>query len=355
MLHTVHMFCKVKTDFYYALSKTLHKLSKLNESKFYSRDNGSFYCELLKDHGINLILKRIEQVDGPSYSALEVIMNPMRLLDSNEYYQLTDTKHFEDINLEFQKVFKPIKKEFGRNKQNKYFKFKLDKLESYSLKRVDFAINIETEEIEQYMGLIVRANIPDGFHQYVEYDKSSKRRKPPKGSFYISEKNKDHKPTVTVNCYNKGEQLKERNLPCNEKANKTIRFEVQCHYNKTYSITRSEGFENYGFQYILCGEVSFKTLRFYYKKTIGLGDYYSLSKAKEIIQSKRMKKEKKDGLIKILDLVNEKRGIWKARMKMENKKDFDDKIKALHKHGVNPVTIPVKWGIEYLPCLFYSA
>lgn len=352
MLHTVHMFCKIKTDFYSALYRTLLKLSKLNKVRFYDKGTAT-YCELLKDYGLNLILKRSELEDGISYSAFEIIMNPMRLLNPDDYYQLADMQHSKAIYTEFEKVFKPIKKEFNQDKRNKQLKFKLDKTDSYKFKRVDFAVNIVTEDIENYMNLIKRSNIPDSFYQETKYDKSSKRRKPFEDSFYLVGRNKANKATVTINCYHKGKQLKNKKLPCtDERAKYTIRFEVQCEYNKTYALTKSEAFGKDGFSYFLSNEVSEDNLKFYYKKTIGFGDYYTLSKAKEIIQGKRMKKEKKVALLEILDIVNEKRGIWKARKNTPDKKLFNKYIKEIHELGVNPVTIPVSWKIEHLPCLF---
>jgi len=351
MLHTVHMFCKIKTDFYSALYKTLLKLSKLNKVRFYDKGTAT-YCELFKDNGLNLILKRNEFEDGISYSAFEIIMNPTRLLNPEEYYQLADMRHSAAIYRKFEKVIELIKKEFNKDKRNKLFKFKLDKLDSYKFKRVDFAVNIETELIERYMKLIERGNIPNGFHPYTIYDKSCKRSKPAKDSFYLLGKNKAKKDTVTINYYNKGQQLKNRKLPCDKRAKHTIRLEVQCEYIKTYTLTKSEAFNKQGFLYFLSKEVSDDILRFYYNKTIGFSDYYPLSKAKEIILSTKMKQKKKNVLVGTLDLVNKKRGIWKARETVSDKKEFDKHIKEIHKCGVNPVTIPVNWKIDYLPCLF---
>jgi hypothetical protein len=67
-----------------------------------------------------------------------------------------------------------------------------------------------------------------------------------------------------------------------------------------------------------------------------------------------MRPEKKEALLEILELVNVKRGIWKARKTASDKKELDKWIKQLHEIGVNPVTIPIADGMEYLPCLFGS-
>ncbi|WP_143100981.1 hypothetical protein [Paenibacillus sp. 1_12] len=295
--------------------------------------------------------------DGISYKALEIIMNPMRLLNKNDYLQLASIEHCQSIYTAFEKALKPIKKEFKSRKCNKKLTFQLHHLDSYSFKRVDFAVNFYTEHIKLYMKLIKRANIPNGFQQYLTYRESSKRYEPTEHSFYIFRKSKSKSKhehvTLTVQCYDKGEQLKENNLPClDEDANYTIRFEVQCHYNKVFRIIKSNGLSKQGFCQFLREDISDNELHKYFKKTIGYGDYYTLSKAKEIIRRKRLHSETNEALIATLELVNSKRGIWKARETVEDMMEFDKRIKKLLELGVNPVTIPITEGVDYLPCLF---
>ncbi|WP_240417383.1 hypothetical protein [Paenibacillus periandrae] len=354
MLHTVHMFCEIDYFYYEALFNSLKKLSKSNGAKFYKEKDGTYHCHLLQKNGLILILR---QVKSSYYSGLEIIMNPIRLLYGNEndaYFLLADMKHYRAICKAFVKLFKPIKQEFERIKGNKHHKFKLHMLNSYSFKRVDFAVNIYTEHIKFYMELIKRANIPDDFHLFVKDDPASKRKKPPKDSFYIFKKDKKGKATLTINCYNKGKQLKDEQLPCDDEelAKSTIRFEVQCRYTKVYNLLKVNDSNEPDFWKLLKKQLSDNILHYYFNRTIGYGDYVPFPKAREIIRSKRMKQEKKDALIGTLELVNKKRGIWKARETVSDKKKFDKHIKELHQLGVNPVTIPLDWKIGYLPCLF---
>ncbi|MBW7476672.1 hypothetical protein K0T92_18295 [Paenibacillus oenotherae] len=346
MLHTIHLFKKINTSMYYALHRTFLKMAKANKVRFYEKHRQA-YCELLKDRGINLILTRVEFEDGLSYSAIEIIMNPMRLLNHDDFVNLAELQHSSEIKKEFTKVFEPIKKIFHQDRKNKDLKFIFHKLDSYKFKRVDLAINIETEHIEYYMKLIRRGNIPDGFIQASNYNKTSKRTKPLEDSFYLKGIKKN--ASVTINCYNKGKQLKNKKLPGAKDAKWTIRFEVQCEYNKLYPLTRNEG-NNLSF--FLSDELSEDILGFYFKKTVGFGDYYTLSNARNIIQSQEgLGQKKKDALLDTLDMVNQKRGIWKARKHVDDKKSFDTRIKALHELNVNPVTIPANWKIDHLPCL----
>ncbi|OPH60305.1 hypothetical protein BC351_17560 [Paenibacillus ferrarius] len=357
-MHTVHMFCKLNYHFYTALFKVLQELSSSNHCRFYREKDGSYHCHLLlKETGIKLILRSSENEDGISYKALEIIMNPMRLLDVNDYLQLTDIEHYQSIYAAFRKAFKPIKKKFESKRRNRSFKFNLDYLDAYCYKIVDFAVNIYTKHIKLYMKLIKRANVPNGFQQFVLYKESSKRFEPPEHNFYIFRKGKSklktNHVTLNIQCYDKGEHLKEKNLPCDdERANYTIRFEVQCHYNKVYRIIKSNALSKQGFSQFLREDISDNELHKYFKKTIGYGDYYTLSKAKELVQNKRLQPKMKEALIETLELVNDRRGIWKAKEKVSDNKEFDKRIKKLHEIGVNPVTIPIAERIDYLPCLF---
>lgn len=346
MLHTVHMFRKIDTNKYYALLGALQTLSKIHKTRFYTKQRQSYF-ELLKEHGIILILTRIEYEDGLSYSAIEIIMNPMRLLNTDDYLTLAELHHLSKIESKFKEVFEPIKKQFYKKRENKRSIFNFQNLDSYKLKRVDFAINIETEFIEYYMKLIKRSNIPNGFYQVSKYDKVSKRRKPFEDSFYLkSIKNS----SVTINCYNKGKQLKSQGLPSSELAKLTIRFEVQCKYSKIYPLGKNKINK---LSFFLNDKLSDDILEYYFKKTVGFGDYYTLQEAKNLVQSHtRIRLKKKEALLKTLEIVSKKRGVWKARKGVDDKKAFDAYIKDLHKLGINPVTIPNNWEIECLPCLF---
>jgi hypothetical protein len=357
MQHTVHMFIKLDYHVYSALFRVLLEMSRSSCSKFYLEGDRSYHCHLLKEKGLILILRYTEFEGEISYCALEIIMNPMRLIIEDEYLQLATMKHSKAIYSAFTKAFNLIKKKFESNRLNKNLKFKLHQLDSYSYKRIDFANNFYTEHIKLYMKLIKRANIPNGFQQFLKYKESSKRYEPTEHSFYLfrrsNSKSKSNRTTLTINCYDKGEQMKENNLPCeDERVEHTIRFEVQCYYNKVYRIIKSKNLCKQGYSQFLHGDISEDVLLNYFKKSVGLGDYYTLSKAKETVLSTRINQETKRGLIETLVLINDKRGVWKAKETVSDKEEFNKRIKKLNELGINPVTIPVAEGIDYLPSLF---
>jgi len=92
----------------------------------------------------------------------------------------------------------------------------------------------------------------------------------------------------------------------------------------------------------------------YFSKTIMLGDYYSLKKARKIIESKGFCPSKEKRLLDALELIATHKGIYKAREHFGDvwtKASFDRSLKELVALDINPVTIPRNWGYDYLPNL----
>ncbi|OMC75064.1 hypothetical protein BK121_03355 [Paenibacillus odorifer] len=354
MHHTVHMFYKFDYQYYSAIFTILQEICLDSHRIFFKDTDKSWQFHLLKDKGLLLILRHNEYSEGISYHALEIIMNPMRLLQEDDYYNLAESKYSKQIYKEFKRAFTPIRKKFKSKKSNKNLIFKFDNLDIYSFKRIDFAINICTDYVDLYMKLIKRADIPNGFQLYAPYDNISRRSKPPEDSFYIFRRStsKGNHVTLTINCYKKGVQMIDNALPEHELSAKTIRFEVQCRYSKVYSIIRSNGLSKQGYSQFLDEVISTKVLDTYIKKTIGYGDYYTLPKAKSIVEGTKLKLETKNALITTLEQVNEKRSIWKAKEASADQKKFIKSIKKLHEIGINPVTIPIAEKVDYLSCFF---
>jgi len=91
----------------------------------------------------------------------------------------------------------------------------------------------------------------------------------------------------------------------------------------------------------------------YFNKVVRKGDYFTLDGARWMVEAHNFRKDKEERLIYALELINECRGIAKAKSKLlgEDLKDFKRSLKDLDDILVNPVTIPREWGIDYLPNL----
>lgn len=356
MYHTIHLFYKLDYHTYSAVFRALKKQSEKEQTKVIMENEEIYRFEWLQRKGITIFMKRFIMNERISYRAIELIMNPIRLIKENDYIELADMRHASEINKAFKKAMTPLVREVQSDKQHRISKLKLAQLDAYSVKRVDFAINFHSEHAKQYMKLIRRAHIPEGFEIFQEYDPRGKRRVEAKHSFYLfkkSKRNKEH--LLTINCYNKTHHLQDQRLPCSEMEHEVIRFEIQCHYNKVYRLihNKDKKMEKHNHLQWLREDISSEILSYYYKRCIGCGDYYTLPEAKRIIaQNDLLKEKRKTVLVEILTFVNEKRGIWKARLDVTNKRKFDEAIQELHILGINPVTIPINWEIPRLPRLY---
>jgi len=254
----------------------------------------------------------------------------------------------------------------------------LGNIDLYSMSRGDYCINFHLNELnipctsEQMMTLIKMGNIPKHFKEWTKYDTTSKRQKADKNSFYLES------DSVTLNYYNKYAQLiGDKNHPCTNKedAIDLIRLEVQYGYRKLYSMLKNKVFipntteplaeidiaelynDMISYRHIaipldamLADSIAEDVIRKYFYKVIRKGDYYTLATAKRIIQSENCHPKKKDRLISALTLINQCRGIYKAKCTLQGKdlEVFKRSIKDLELIGVNPVTIPREWNVEHI-------
>lgn len=248
----------------------------------------------------------------------------------------------------------------------------LKTFDCYALKRIDYCINFYLNELipecnaELVMNLIRRGNIPSYYKEWTEYDDTAHRKKSKPDSFYLIN------PSVNINCYNKYMQLLERSRE-NEKrglsptlqatldaAKGIIRFEVQCKYHKTYTLSNrtkaSEKSLHNDYGNLLSHETCIDIISYYFKKIIKQGDWYTLHYAIRKIESHNYNIQREKRLISALQLVNQCRSLAKAKTAYqgEDLKAFKRTIKDLSELNINPVTIPKEWDINYIPNLLYT-
>lgn len=129
------------------------------------------------------------------------------------------------------------------------------------------------------MNLIKRSDIPQHYEEWMVYDYDAHRKKRRPKSFYLYSK------SVNINCYSKYLQLLNRSQENVEKryapispeiidaSRNIIRFEVQCKYHKTYSLSQQA--ENLGnnslnkYKSLLHPVKCIEIISSYYKKIIG--------------------------------------------------------------------------------------
>ena len=123
------------------------------------------------------------------------------------------------------------------------------------------------------------------------------------GSFY------SECDSVTLNFYDKFDQMQKKHnwggqyetLCC--EATDIYRLEVQCRKSKRFEIMSRYNLPDISLRGFLNEQISHDTIQYYYKTTIGYGDYYSLPAVYQRIQETRWRKSKKTRIYNWLRLI----------------------------------------------------
>ena len=319
----------------------------------YLKDDGSlgdahtnyniFFHDKLK-FGVSWALKFCNY--SPKYRFMYIIearINPKILTGTGDHSFASSEKDFEVLQISYNKLVKSISD-------------KIPLFPSYVLRRVDYCINADIEEMgypctaEEMMELIKRCDVPLSLNKGQEYSETGRRLKDYVNGFSLQ------CASYNVNCYYKHFQLMNEysDDASIESSKDVIRFEVQCSYLKTYNLKKAFKDADNCTELILSDKMSDENVTRYFSKTIMLGDYYSLNKARKIIESKEYCSSKQKRLIDVLELIATHKGIYKAREHFGDvftKAAFDRSLKELVALGINPVTIPRNWKYDYLPNL----
>jgi len=352
MVHTLELFRKISHTEYYYLDRALKTLSKKLGTTYFNDNPQNDDVKIYKCftyNGITITLRKKYLGNDITYRKIQIELNPKRLQIPGEFIEVSSQENLININKTFKKIMKELRVEY--NRLDKYApKFIFDLLEKYTVKRVDYSVNIFHEHYLKMMELIIRSDIPNKFQPFLKYDSKAKRKVMPKHSFYLTGKSK----SVIINIYSKYDQMKEdeyfKDMDIS-KAKGILRFEIQCMSQKVDNIRKLYKLKNKTFFDIATNEIAEDILVYYLERTMGLEDYHTLKLArKKVNENGSVRKKTKEEMIKLLEFVNEKRSIPKARRSFsEGEKRFDILLEKIKKIGVNPVTIPINWGIDYLP------
>lgn len=330
MLHTFTITDRIITKKTYdEIYRSLDIISKNNNVNLYPVEGG-YTTHALKDKGftrITLLKKSVDPKYNHPYMQLEIQLNPTKLL-GKDIIELTEEADLDKLRERF-------------NEEIYNIHINLSKFHGWTLNRIDYAVNISTPYVKEYVKLFQRADKPYSFNE--QYDLVCRERKQKPGSFYLFNK------SVAINFYDKEDERKSQGSYV-ESSKNVLRLEVQCNKFKTDSMKYKYEFITKYIWYFLTKEISDKTINYYYSKTIGTGDYYKLKEAIKIIHSSEFSHTIQERLIETLKQVNKSRSIWKARRDSNySKESFNSYLKKLRELNINPVTIPERWSVKYLP------
>jgi hypothetical protein len=341
MLHTLLITHQIiSTKMYDSIFKALDSISKREGVNFYPKkgsNNKTYITNALTDKGFTQI-SLSKTIADKKYKypqkKLEIQLNPTKLL-GRDIIELTKEEDLAEVEKRFNKIIA------------EQIHMDLNTFMFWTLKRIDYAVNIPTPYVKEYIKLFQRADKPHSF--VIPYNDKSKDRTYKKGSFYLQSK------SVKINFYDKANERLNNTGEDVESAENILRLEVQLLKGKTDAMKKSHEFDMKYLGYYLSEKISLKYINYYFDKTIGSGTYYKLDKAIKKINNSGHTQATKEKLIQVLKDINSARSIWKARDNKRYSKASFRKYLGLLRNlgeegdgGVNPVTIPRDWDVDGL-------
>lgn len=373
--HTFSFYQKLSIDDYSMLVNDFRVYKHKNEDmkNFPIKDKSGnvigWEYTYLRNKGIRWLLLSSMAPNGFSWQGIAMIVNPKALIEGNYITaaQESDLDVVEKVFNNEAKRISPILLKFGW----------------CSLNRADFCLNIDLKELgipctpEMMITLIKQGNIPKHYKERRWYDERLHRKVADKNSFYLESK------SMTINYYWKYPQQEDASHPnflFRESSRNVIRLEVQYKYPKLYPIAKEHRQESKFFKsteelsfeeiyqeiafhethnpsipvdVMLSSRVSDRIIRKHFAQIIGRGDYFTLDGARSIVESYNYRSDKEERMIWTLEWIKKYHGIAKAKTKLHgpDQVDFKRSLKDLDSILVNPVTIPRRWNIKYIPNL----
>lgn len=221
--------------------------------------------------------------------------------------------------------------------------------------RIDYSMNLTSEYVKECVALAKKGKDPYRYNDHVNKTGCSYRRS----------------KSVILNYYDKFDHISKK-INANsldaylmEEAQNIYRIEVQClNYNKLKLIRKKFDLpKETNLYHYLRSDIAEWALLSYYDKVIGRADYYSLDEAIKKVDSTVWGSRKKENIKNWIKLIAQARSVSKARKQFVegttlartdivvkgSLNTFWNYERACRDIGVNPVTIPRDWGIDYIP------
>ena len=326
MIHTAELICPITEGEFLTLLKQEKTTCK----------NDFITSYILASAGFKTITAYVYVHEGIAQFFCEMQINLKRIANngkpSTALFKGTQ-KEINALSLNFQKFLVPI------------LPLRAD-LEKWYVRRIDYALDIKTPLVKEYITLLQRGSKPP----FTSIDNAKQHKaEMEKTHFEGSVRYKGN--TVTVNIYDKHEERKQKRngTPKQLKeAKNTLRVEIQCMKPKVKYIKRKLGLNCTLHPYLRTEEAK-KIISYYLKPIAGKGDYYTKETAFALIEESRAKQETKEQLKAFLGQVNQKKSVWKVRATQEEKL-YQSCMRKLKELEINPVTIPRRWKTEKIRC-----
>lgn len=225
--------------------------------------------------------------------------------------------------------------------------------EDWWLNRIDYCVNIHTPYVTEYLNLLKKGDRPylkDWYDHQGNYGQKE-------GSLYLVSKAKRKNRSITVNFYNKLDEMrKDLDDPTTEEeyweydkvmelAADVLRLEIQCHKPKTEHIKKKYGIPYKSIVFYLDPNIAYEIIKVYLLRICGTADYHRKPEALKLIDNCNFQSKTKEKMKKIItDVAKQHSSVAKVRDKYlqdgtMDRDEFSRLIKKMQDHNINPVTI----------------
>lgn len=319
-IHTFELTLDLDKDEYSdLLTKAHHHGNPIYRSK------GKYLDGYLKEKANKGI--KIEHHSNIYKKKIKFIINPSRVLDGH------DSKLWKPSEKNIDKLLHRLDKHI-----EDYFNAEYT-LDDFRLTRVDFTANVDVgsrEQVSAYIKTLHRIGKVKGFSlkykkNYVSIDKSL--------SFDLSGNSNNIEFTV----YNKEE----------ESGNKDFKgiLRVEVRLTKQKSIRKRTDKETTPKQIRDLAGRSEAIFMETFERVVPTGDYYKKDKAVELISSSDFKRKQKEKMLRLIELIAEKKSLLLAQKAMEVR-DIDSIMEWFAELGLSPVTIGKRADVKSLKSLY---
>lgn len=291
------------------------------------------------DSGIDLAGRKTYLKDGRYFLHLIAKVNFQKLLEPHDLIRL----YTED---DISKAIDNFDSMLGS------FGIDLPDFLEWSVIRTDYAVNLETEFLETYLGLAYKSNLP------VKEPESFKRRT---SSCWV------HTNGYNVNIYDKFSELQYRNADLHyrdfledrfyQQEHNILRVEIQDKnprlnylHQKYKKQARIEDFCKYPDLFLTRERAETELLTRLSQMFISDSPFLSLTETKKLLNKQHFTRKKYDRLLKtIVDISKRNNSIWKLISESDNPRLLKRDLKTLSELKINPIVIPEYYFKEVIP------
>ena len=342
MIDTLELYTDIKEDdfesFFSLIDKAARNISNNRQPLHKSKKN--FY-KTAAFHNKGFLEIALQLDKKFKKNKIRLKLKPIRLLFPKANIKLSDYDDFEEISYNFQKFLRSI------------FNDDISKLPpnlgEWKVTRIDYAINIQTQFINEYIKLFHLGFLPKACKIPSKYETS----------YYLKSKE------YNVNFYNKLSQLRETiNISYDDimdeigfLPNGILRMEVQCKSKYIYRFIEKMGISSTHLKYLWNKELAKTILRKITERLIGTEDIYSIS-----VSLDKLRKNHKYPFcmncyrlmrLFVLNFNTSLEEIKKSFTLQSDLKSWRKLIGKIQKEGINPIPLDAimdlkKYGEDFI-------